>query len=113
MAQRRVTVFVDDLTGKELAPDQAETIKFSLDGVEYELDTDIKAAERIRKALSRYVTAGRRVQSRGARSRPTSRQRVAPDPRAVRAWAAANKIQLSNRGRIPAAVVAQFHAAGN
>jgi hypothetical protein len=35
------------------------------------------------------------------------------DPKAVRAWAASNKIQINDRGRIPASVVEQYRAAGN
>jgi Lsr2 len=34
-------------------------------------------------------------------------------PSAVRAWAAAHAVRVSDRGRIPASVVAQFEAAGN
>jgi hypothetical protein len=33
--------------------------------------------------------------------------------KAVRAWAASNKIELSKRGRIPRDVLDQYHAAGN
>jgi hypothetical protein len=35
------------------------------------------------------------------------------DLKAVRAWAASNKIELSSRGRIPRTVIDQYHAAGN
>ena len=35
------------------------------------------------------------------------------DIKAVRAWANSNGIQLSQRGRIPADVISQYHAAGN
>jgi hypothetical protein len=35
------------------------------------------------------------------------------DLKAVRAWAASNKIELSNRGRVPASVIEQYKAAGN
>ena len=35
------------------------------------------------------------------------------DPKAVRAWAAAKGCEVSNRGRIPAAVIKAYGAAGN
>ena len=35
------------------------------------------------------------------------------EPKAVRAWAASNKIEIPARGRIPAAVIEQYRAAGN
>jgi hypothetical protein len=35
------------------------------------------------------------------------------DSKAVRAWAASNGVELSERGRIPGAVIEQFRAAGN
>jgi hypothetical protein len=112
MAQRSITVLVDDLTGKDLDPDQAETVTFSLDGQQYELDTNSQSAARIRKALAPYVSAGRKVRPKTPRRSP-SRTAVAPDSRTVRAWAASNGIELSDRGRIPASVLEKFTAAGN
>jgi hypothetical protein len=35
------------------------------------------------------------------------------DLKAVRAWAASNKTELSSRGRVPANVIEQYRAAGN
>jgi hypothetical protein len=38
---------------------------------------------------------------------------VALQPQAVRAWAKANRFDVSPRGRIPQSVVDRFRAAGN
>jgi nucleoid-associated protein Lsr2 len=112
VAKRNVTTLIDDLTGKELADGTGETVNFSLDGVRYELDVTNRAAQRLRSALAPYVKAGRRIP--GSRSKRTVRRsRIASDPAAVRAWANSQGIPISNRGRIPAAVTAQFEAAGN
>lgn len=111
MTKRQLIILIDDLTGKELANGSGETVHFAIDGSSYELDVDRKGAEKLRSALAPYVAAGRRVT--GSRRQPMRRVRTSPDPTAVRAWAAANGIQVSGRGRIPAAVVAQFEAAGN
>jgi hypothetical protein len=113
MAQKHVTVYVDDITGKELPEGNAETVLFGLDGVQYEIDTDRKAAERLRGVLAPYVNAGRRTGGSRGRNRPVGRTHVAPDSKAVRVWAAANGIQVSPRGRIPAEVVSRYRAAGN
>lgn len=110
MAKRQVVVMIDDLTGKELAEGKAESVRFSLDGVSYELDTTAKSVAALRKALDPYVSAGRRVRHGGGRP---ARVEVAPDPRAVRAWASSRGIKLSARGRVPAEIVTQYRAAGN
>lgn len=110
MAQRHVTVYLDDLTGEELLPGNHEAVSFALDGVSYELDVDVKTAEVLRSSLAVYVAHGRRLTSSGRTIRRTP---AAVDPAAVRAWAASNGIRVSNRGRILASVVEQYRAAGN
>lgn len=112
MAQKNVVVMIDDLTGKELARGAGETITFSLDGASYEIDVDAKGAKQLRTDLAPYLGAGRRTSGpRG--SRPPRRTKTPANPAAIRAWASANGLTVSNRGRIPASVVAQFEAAGN
>jgi len=113
MAQRQVTVYVDDITGRELPEGNAETVHFGLDGVQYEIDTDRKAADKLRGVLAPYVSAGRRTGSPRSRTRPANRTHIPPDSRAVRVWAAANGIRVSPRGRIPADVITKYQAAGN
>jgi len=41
---------------------------------------------------------------------PVLRRLVGANPKAVRAWAASNGIQVNTRGRIPADVVQKFEA---
>lgn len=111
MAQRHVTILIDDLTGKELPAGSGETVQFAIDGDHYEIDVDGKGAEKLRTALSTYVRAGRLVASRnGTRTR---RVKTSASATAVRAWATANRIAVNDRGRIPSAVLAQYEAAGN
>lgn len=110
MAQRTVVQLVDDLSGEELAPRSGETVRLGLDGVVYELDLSPANAARLRDDLARYVEAGRRT---GRSVRGVRRSFGAVDPRAVRAWAASNGVDLSPRGRIPAAVVERYRAAGH
>jgi hypothetical protein len=112
VAKRNVTTLIDDLTGKELADGTGETVNFSLDGVRYELDVNSRGAQRLRSVFAPYVKAGRRIAG-GRSKRAVRHSRIASDPAAVRAWANSHGIPVSNRGRVPAAVTAQFEAAGN
>jgi hypothetical protein len=109
MAQKIQTLFVDDLDGSAAEG----TVRFGLDGTEYEIDLNAKHARQLRDALTRYVAAGRRV-SASAR-RPTRSGRKA-QPNAlntteVREWAKAQGIDVKDRGRIPAELVVKFKAA--
>lgn len=103
----------DDIDGSEAS----ETVLFGLDGTQYQIDLNDEHADEFRQLLDPFIEAGRRVGGRRVR---TARRASAPapvdtpvDPAAVRAWAAANKITVSSRGRIPASVVTQFREAGH
>ena len=54
MAQKIQTLFIDDLDGSA-----AGTVRFGLDGTEYEIDLNAEHAKHIRDALARYVDATR------------------------------------------------------
>jgi hypothetical protein len=54
-----------------------------------------------------------RVGGRKNRPSSSSSSRTRVDTKAVRAWAASDDIDLFNRGRVPAAVLAKYRAAGN
>ena len=107
MATRTVTELLDDMTGQVAD----ETVSFGLDGVEYEIDMTKKNAAALRKALGPWQDHARRVG--GRRSAVMTHVASGVDNRAVRAWASSNGIALSERGRIPASVIEQFHAAGH
>jgi nucleoid-associated protein Lsr2 len=57
VAQKIQTVFIDDLDGSEAEG----TVRFGLDGAEYEIDLNADHARALRDALSRYVQAARRA----------------------------------------------------
>jgi Lsr2 len=70
MAQKVQTLFIDDLDGSAAEG----TVRFALDGTEYEIDLNAEHAQQLRDALAAYVrgsTAG------GGRSSP-ARPRRAP-----------------------------------
>jgi hypothetical protein len=116
MAQRTVVRLVDDLDDTEIVDGAGETVNFALDGRQYEIDLTNEHADDLRAALDRYVRAARKVGGRQTRARATGARAAAAveySPQAVRAWAKANKIKVSPRGRIPQSVVERFRAAGN
>jgi Lsr2 len=109
MAQKIQTLFIDDLDGSEAEG----TVRFGLDGAEYEIDLNAGHAQALRDALAPFVAAARRAGS-GAR-RPARTGRRAPagglNTTEVREWAKAQGIEVKDRGRIPAELVVKFKAA--
>ena len=110
MAQRVITELVDDIDGTTLADGAGQTVTFGIDGSEYQIDLSNKNAAKLRKALQPYVDAGRRVGGQAQRRRSRAQPSSSSDAKAIRAWAAENGIELSARGRIPAAVMQQYQA---
>jgi hypothetical protein len=103
-------VFVDDLDGSEAEG----TVRFGLDGSEYEIDLNADHAQALREALAPYVGAARRAGG-GATRRPARTARRAPatglNTTEVREWAKAQGIDVKDRGRVPAELVVKFKAA--
>jgi len=108
MAQRVSVLLEDDLTG---GPGE-QTIRFAFDGTDYEIDLNAKNAAAFGKQLAPYVAHARRA-GRAQPRRPgraaASRQRSGD----IRAWAKEHGLAVSERGRIPASVAEQYHAAGH
>ena len=109
MAQKIQTLFVDDLDGSEAEG----TVRFALDGADYEIDLNAGHAQALRDALARYVRAARRAG--GGTRRPIRGGRREPaggvDSTEVREWAKAQGIEVKDRGRVPAELVVKFRAA--
>jgi hypothetical protein len=107
MSRSVSVVITDDLDGS----DDAETVSFGFDGVNYEVDLGKKNRARLEKALAPFIGAGRRV-PRSDRRRGSGRSRGTPaDRAAVRAWAQAAGLKVSERGRISADIIRQYEAA--
>lgn len=106
MTRRVITVLEDDVDGSAAA----QTVRFGLDGTTYEIDLSDAHAGDLRNALAVWVEHARRDRRGPQKPRRASTD---VDPRAVRAWAASQKIEISNRGRVPADLVEKFRAAGN
>ena len=57
MAKQIIHKLVDDLDGG----DAEETVKFALDGIQYEIDLSDKNAAKLRDVFAPYVAAGSKV----------------------------------------------------
>lgn len=112
MAQKITTLFIDDIDGGAAEG----TVRFALDGTEYEIDLNAKHSEELRSALGKYVTHARKV---GGAARRTGRAagRVsrgagsALNTTEIRNWARENGYDIKDRGRVPADLVAKYQAA--
>jgi hypothetical protein len=109
VAQKIQTLFIDDLDGSAAGG----TVRFGLDGTEYEIDLNARHAQELRDALARYARAARRAggaarrPARGARRESANGLNTAE----MREWAKAQGIEVKDRGRVPAELVVKFKAA--
>lgn len=115
MAQRTLVQLTDDLDGKSIADGDGETVEFTYRGQSYEIDLSNKNLEALDNFLAKYIDAARKSAGGSGPKRRSSSTRAQSDsdvdPKAVRAWAKENGIDVNARGRISAEVVEQFKAA--
>lgn len=109
MAQQTTIMLVDDLDGGEAD----EQVEFSVDGKAYEIDLSAANGKRLRATLAPFISAGRRTDGRRSLAaapalRPTSDREL---NQAIREWALAQGMKVSERGRIPSNVLNAYHAA--
>ena len=105
MARRTSVTLQDDLDGTPAE----ETLRFGISGAEYEIDLSSKNAARLRSQMAPFIEHARKAGKMPRRAVRTAASRRRS--RDIRAWAQAKGIQLSERGRIPANVAAQYEAA--
>jgi hypothetical protein len=113
VARETIVKLIDDLDGTTAA----ETVKFALDGVSYEIDLSAKNAEKLRGVLAPYVDKGSRVDrrrvatlgGRGITGRARSGGAERDQNKAIRAWALRKGYDVAPRGRIRQELVDQYH----
>jgi hypothetical protein len=108
MAQQIQTLFIDDIDG---GPAEG-TVRFGLDGTDYEIDLSAAHNEELHKALAGYVTCARKAAGTARRGSRGRRPADVLDTRKVREWARAAGIDIKERGRVPAEVIEKYQAAG-
>jgi len=113
MSRKQITQYIDDLDGTVLDEGEAKTIRFSLEGRSYDIDLSEPNAQKLRDALAPFIEAATPVSTvaKSARSRAQRGASRTSDLAAVRSWANENGYKVSDRGRVPAAVVEAYDAA--
>lgn len=106
MATRIAIALEDDLDGGPAD----ETVQFAIGGSHYEIDLSKKNAKKFRKGVGPFVDHARKA-GRGQRRRPARPSSARERSGDIRAWAKAQGIPVSDRGRIRASVVEQYDAA--
>jgi Lsr2 len=108
MTTKHVTILQDDLDGSNAS----ETVKFCLDGVEYEIDLSERNANRLRNSLGDFISHGRRVGGRAKRGTATPPARAdRSQTGAMRSWLQEHGHDVSSRGRIPQNLQELYHKA--
>ncbi|MEV1294831.1 Lsr2 family protein [Pseudonocardia sp. NPDC049635] len=112
MAQQTTITLIDDIDGSEAD----EQVEFAVDGRAYEIDLSAANAQRLRESLAPFIAAARRSSGRRGSAQATSSsngssasERAAN--RAVREWAIAQGMKISERGRIPTSVLQAYQNA--
>jgi hypothetical protein len=107
MAKQIVTEthYTDDLDGSSAVA----TIQVGFEGTNYEIDLSKANTKALEKAMALYVGHARKVRS--TRGRAKSARASGRDLPAIRMWASSNGYEVSERGRIAAAVIEAYDAA--
>ncbi|KNC19986.1 hypothetical protein AC792_03060 [Arthrobacter sp. RIT-PI-e] len=115
MAQKVHVHLVDDLNGE----DAHETVRFGLDGTEYEIDLTGDNAHNLRSTLGEYVDKARKARTGGRKSQGGQKStstasgsgRSREETQAIRQWAQDNGRNPSARGRITQSIIDAYNEA--
>src|SRR4051794_1433472 len=116
----RKTVLIDDLDGTSEA---SETLTYTVNGQEYEIDLSEENVTRFREALAPYIENSRPVERResisgrsrrtsgGTRRRRSSAGNHRGDTARIRAWAEQQGMSVNPRGRIKKEIIDAYDEA--
>lgn len=107
MAKKTIAKYFSDISGEEIDTN-SPTVTFSFDGTAYAVDLTESERTTFSEALAPYIEAGRKEGRGQARTRTT---RTGPSPKDIREWARQQKLDVPDRGRIPASVVEAYENA--
>jgi len=96
VAKQIIHKLVDDLDGG----DAEETVKFALDGIQYEIDLSEKNATKLRELFEPYLTAGSKVARGGGKRPPPRRTPRRPEPPADSALSILDQGWTPNPGEV-------------
>ncbi|GAB3285475.1 histone-like nucleoid-structuring protein Lsr2 [Microbacterium lacusdiani] len=113
MAQKKHLILIDDVDGSPAS----ETLRFGLDGVDFEVDLNETHAEALRESFAEWIGHARKVSGRkkvAARRTVTSASTATSASSKtvkIREWARQNGYTVSDRGRIPVNVREAYEVA--
>jgi hypothetical protein len=121
----RKTVYLDDLTGKEIAEGEGGPVRFSLNDDFFELDLGKESMAKLERALAPYIEKANMVDGPQVIVEPMARPRGRPrgathgqkpktdreQLQAMREWLRGQGHEVSDRGRIAAHLQELYHAA--
>lgn len=107
MAKKVIVTLIDDFDNESVAD---QTVHFSFDGIDYEVDVSTKNADTLREYFRPWVDKARRV-GRTGRKAAKPRTQDKKDTTAIREWARQQGHSVSARGRIPAEIVDAYREA--
>lgn len=100
----------DDLTGEQVAEDQAVTVSLSYEGKDFKLDLSTDSAKKLDEALAPFLTRAKpQMKTRFPRSGVEKAQRN--DLKKIREWAAKNGYEVAPRGVIKKEVLDAYDKA--
>lgn len=107
MARHTKVELIDDVDGGPAA----ETLTFAVDGKTWEIDLNADNAQQLRADLDKWQPHARRVKSARGGAPRAAAQRDPEQTAAIRQWARENGYEVSDRGRISAAVERAYQQA--
>ena len=109
MAIKTVQIRTSDISGEELEAGKGETVSFSINGSDYQIDVTDSEAKTFHSAFDKYVKSATKVTGRRAGTRRASGSgRTSDELTEIRNWANANGYQVAPRGRVKADIIAAF-----
>ena len=64
VAQQTITIYTDDLDGRQIRAGRGGTVGFSLDGVDYEIDLSAKHRRELEQTLAPFIDNARKTKKR-------------------------------------------------
>lgn len=106
MAREIRVILTDDIDGSE----DARTVEFSFGKVDYTIDLSEANVAKLEEALAPFIEKAERVTRRRGKKAVAPRARQGGSA-GIRVWARENGYEVSDRGRVPAEVIAAYEAA--
>ncbi len=107
MSQKTVTLYTDDLDGKEIRPGKGGEVRFSVDSAHYVIDLSDSNNKKLLGALAPFIDKARKDRPRGRVKKSTT---AGISPAELREWARQNGFDVPERGRIPTQVREAYDA---